>query len=109
MGIAIAQYLRKNLTIPEKLLWQNLRNKKLDGFKFRRQHPVYRYILDFYCSEIKLAIEVDGNIHQNRNDYDEYRDEILKNIGIQVLRFTNKEIIEDIDQVLIKIKNKLII
>ena len=62
---ALAAEMRKNMTYAEKVLWQQLRNRKLDDLKFRRQHPVAIFILDFYCHEKKLAIEVDGGIHNN--------------------------------------------
>jgi len=76
--------------------------KKLNGCKFRRQYPVHRYILDFYCHEKKLAIEVDGKVHQNKYDQDEFRDKYLQSIGIKTVRFTNDEILQDIDKVLSK-------
>lgn len=101
--IKLAQEMRKNLTHCEKLLWDELKEKKINGSKFRRQHPVHRYILDFYCHEKKLAIEVDGNIHKIKYDEDEFRDKYLESIGIKTIRISNVEIMEDINKVLFKI------
>jgi very-short-patch-repair endonuclease len=98
--VKLARKLRQNLTIPEKLLWEKLRNKQLRGFRFRCQHPVYRYVLDFYCHEVMLAIEIDGDVHKEHKEYDEYRDELLQNIGIRTLRFKNEEIISNIEVVI---------
>ncbi len=93
--IALAREQRMHLTESEKILWFYLQNKKLDGFRFRCQHPVYRYILDFYCHEVQLAIEVDGRIHHQQKDYDEYRDTFLKNIGITTIRFDAEDVINN--------------
>ena len=98
--------LRKNKTNTEDLLWQNLRNRKLDGLKFRRQHPLDKFIPDFYCHEKKLAIEVDGSVHNRRDakESDEGRTYELKELGITVLRFRNEEVLEDMSGVLKKIR-----
>ncbi len=100
--------MRNNLTPGERLLWERLKSKQLEGYKFRCQHPIYRYILDFYCDEKLLAIEVDGNVHKERKDYDEYRDDFLKSLGIQTMRFDNDKIMKNIDSVLVAIKHKLL-
>ena len=97
----LARDLRKNLTPSEEILWEIVRRKKLLGYKFLRQHPVfYRvdrdwvefYIADFYCAELKLIIEVDGSIHNDREEYDNERDSKLLNKGIQVIRIKNEEL-----------------
>ncbi len=106
--IELARDLRKNPTPAERILWEELKEKKLEGFKFRNQHPVYRYILDFYCHEKRLAIEVDGDIHKNRSDYDAFRDEFLKSMGITTLRVQNKDVIDSIPGVLETIRKSLI-
>ena len=100
--IELAKELRKNETETEKLLWKALRNRHLHGIKFRRQHPVYNYIVDFYCHDAKLAVEVDGKIHQNKEnkEYDVERTQELNNFGITVLRFTNSQIEKNTDFVL---------
>ena len=105
---AIATKLRNNPTESEELLWQYLRNRKMMGKKFLRQHPIihqtiwnehFFYIPDFYCSELKLAIELDGGIHLKRKEDDKHRDEVLNSLGVVVLRIKNEEL-ENIDEVL---------
>ncbi len=98
--------LRHSETVHEKLLWNNLRRKKLN-FKFSRQYSVGPYILDFYCVEKRLAIELDGAQHLENKDYDIERDNYLLLNDIKVLRFWNREISANIDEVLVKIKNVL--
>ena len=110
-----AHYLRHAKTEAEEKLWQSLRNRKLMNLKFRRQHPYGNYVLDFYCHEIKLCIEADGGIHNEKDikEYDIKRTKGLNENGITVLRFTNKEIIETIAtvvntiQAFVKNKNSL--
>lgn len=98
--------LRYNQTIEEKFLWNNLRRKNL-GYKFSRQYSFGPYILDFYCVEKKLAIELDGQQHIQNVDYDKERDEFLKYNGVNVLRFWNSQLNDNIDKVLNKIINTL--
>jgi very-short-patch-repair endonuclease len=97
-----ARELRKASTVAEDLLWQELRNRKLQGLKFRRQHPINIYVADFFCSEKQLAIEVDGNIHNTKEakEYDEARTTDLASMSIQVIRFTNNEVEKDMPSVL---------
>jgi len=106
---AQASELRKNMTSAEKVLWQKLKNNQVCGLKFRRQHPVDIFILDFYCHERKLAIEVDGGIHnqQEQKEWDENRTFELNEFGIKVLRFTNEEVINQTKIVLDSIRNFL--
>ncbi len=100
--------LRNEPTPAEKLLWDKLRNKQLDGKKFRRQHSVGSYILDFYCPEYRLAIELDGDSHftQSGIEYDTIRTAFLNQANIQILRFTNIEVFENLESVLEIIKDK---
>ncbi|MCX6753067.1 MAG: endonuclease domain-containing protein [Candidatus Nomurabacteria bacterium] len=98
-----ARYLRKEETKAEKILWEEIRNNKL-GIKFRRQHPIDRFIIDFYVPKIKLAIELDGEIHKENKEYDKMRTEYLNSKNIKVLRFWNSEIETDLKKVLDKIK-----
>jgi very-short-patch-repair endonuclease len=95
-----ARQLRQKLTPAEAYLWEALRNKQLGGLRFRCQHPVGRFILDFYCPACKLVIEVDGGIHETQLDYDEARTQHLQQYGYRVLRFTNDEVMSDRDRVL---------
>ena len=104
-----AQFLRRNETKAEKLLWEKLRNNQLGGLKFRRQHPVNIYIADFYCHKFKLIIELDGDYHyqEEQKQKDEVRTEVLRLNDLKIIRFKNEEVEQDINQVLITIKNKI--
>lgn len=94
---------RKNPTEAEKIIWQELLMKNKTGFKFLRQKPINRFIVDFYCSQLNLAIEIDGGYHQKNKNYDESRDKFLKQIGINTIRVTNDEILKNIEDVKKKI------
>ncbi|MFK7774530.1 MAG: endonuclease domain-containing protein [Saprospiraceae bacterium] len=97
-----ARKLRENMTEAEKLLWEELRLKKMDGYKFRRQHPLGIHILDFYCFKKKLGIELDGGYHETKTqqEADNLRTDILAKQNIKIIRFKNEEVI-------IKIKEHL--
>ncbi len=91
-----ARQIRRNPTHAEKILWKLLRNRNLNQWKFRRQHPIAElYILDFYCAETGVAIEVDGEVHQTneQKEYDENRSKTLSEYGVRLIRFTNDEVI----------------
>ena len=107
--IKLAGDLRHNMTPQERKLWAQLRNRNLLGFKFRRQHPCNVIILDFYCHEARLSIEVDGAIH--KDDYQRERDEerttMLDKFGIRELRFSNWEVENQKERVLEKIREFL--
>jgi very-short-patch-repair endonuclease len=114
--IDFCRELRKRQTPAEDLLWQKLRDRRLIGKKFLRQHPVciesrfgrkLYYIPDFYCHAAKLVIEADGPIHLFKKEYDKNRDEVLAELGLVILRFTNEEILNDTDRVLNDIKEKI--
>jgi len=100
--------LRKNQTPQEEKLWWYLRDERL-GIKFRRQHSIGGYIVDFYCPKKRLIIEIDGEVHNNSetNKYDEIRDKYFKELYYIVLRFSNDRIEKVIDEVLKEIKNHL--
>jgi len=102
-----ARELRKNLTGPEKILWSYIRKRQQKGMHFRRQHPYGIYILDFYCFEANLVIEVDGLIHLNQKEYDNERTRYLESSGLRVLRFRNQDIEERIEWVIEKINKNL--
>ncbi len=91
------------MTNSEKSLWEKLRTNKLLGLHFRRQQIIDGFIVDFYCHKIKLIIEVDGEIHQSRIEYDNLREEILTSRGLFIVRFSNKEINNDLESVLKRI------
>ena len=95
-----AKSMRQNLTPAEALLWNALRGRQLAGLKFRCQHPVGCFILDFYCPACKLAIEVDGGIHAEQQDRDRARTEQLQSFGYTVLRFANEDVFNDLPRVL---------
>ena len=97
-----ARSLRKNETLAEKRLWEQLRNRTLEGFKFSRQVPVGPFIVDFVCREQQLVVEVDGATHSTDEElaYDNRRSEFLKSHGYAVIRFQNDEILNGLDEVL---------
>ncbi|MBP6060441.1 MAG: DUF559 domain-containing protein [Candidatus Pacebacteria bacterium] len=103
-----ARYLRQEETKAEKILWQKLRGNKL-GIRFRRQHPIAMYILDFYAPEIKLAIELDGSQHKLKDsrEYDKERAEYLQSKGINIIRFWNSEVEKNLEIVIDKIREKI--
>ena len=94
------------MTPSERMLWKHISDKQLDGWRFRRQHGFGPYVLDFYCSVLKLCIEVDGEIHQRTDvvEKDKERTSFLESNGIKVIRFTNDEIENDISDVLERIR-----
>jgi len=98
--------LKKNSTKAEKVLWEELRNKKLK-FKFRRQHIIDDYVVDFVCLAKNLIIEVDGKIHTKRREYDYERTKELMSFGYRVIRFTNNEILYNLNSVMRKILTNL--
>jgi very-short-patch-repair endonuclease len=95
-----ARMLRKSMTSAEKTLWNKLRRGQLNGMYFRRQHPYGIYILDFFCHEANLAIEVDGAVHLDSKEYDGERTHYLESTGLRVIRFSNEEIEENVDKVI---------
>jgi len=97
---AYAREMRGRMTDAEALLWMLLRNRRIAGAKFRRQHPVGRYILDFYCGENQLGIELDGGQHGEAVNYDQQRDGWLSSQGIQVLRFWNNQMLAETEAVM---------
>jgi very-short-patch-repair endonuclease len=102
-----AQELRQQQTHTEQLLWNHLRNRQLCNAKFRRQHNIDRFITDFYCHSAALVIEVDGEIHDHQKERDSDRDASMQSQGLTVLRFTNEEVLNDIDSVLKRIAQYL--
>jgi imidazole glycerol-phosphate synthase subunit HisF len=105
-----ARELRMNLTEAEEILWRALRNRSVLQIKFKRQHPINFFIVDFYCAEVKLIIEVDGEIHFDPEvaKYDLEREKFLNGIGLKVLRFSNNEVKNQLDYVLKSIKREII-
>ena len=103
-----ARHLRKHMTPAEKALWRQLRRDQLDGWHFRRQHPVGSFIVDFFCARAKLVVEVDGAVHKGQKDYDAERTNLLESLkGYRVIRFSNDEVLHDMESVLAKIREVL--
>lgn len=107
-----SRQLRKNATHSEKVLWERIKDRKIDGYKFLRQHPIMYdrqgndlrfFIPDFYCPAAKLVIELDGPAHELNREYDSWRNEILREKNLKVMRFRNSEL-RDLDIVLRKIR-----
>ncbi len=99
MSIGKAKELRQNRTDAEKRLWGRLRRKRIDGFRFRQQASIGKYIVDFVCFEAKLVVELDGGQHAEQAEYDDKRTEWLESQGFRVLRFWNNEIFRNIEGV----------
>lgn len=106
----LARKLRNDMTEGEKKLWKCLRGKKMLGFDFHRQKPLLNYIIDFFCCELMLAIEIDGLSHDNQMRYenDLKRQRALEALGIAFLRFEEREVLKDIDKVVFSIESWII-
>lgn len=98
------------MPLAEVILWSRLKGKQLGGYKFRRQYSIEHFVTDFYCPELKLAVEIDGDSHYKKNAEfsDRERQAQIETFGIQFIRFTNKEVYESIEGVLLQIKGKII-
>jgi very-short-patch-repair endonuclease len=99
----LAREMRHMPTIGEERLWLRLRNRRLHHAKFRRQHAIDRFIVDFYCAEARLIVEVDGVIHDYTQDEDAIRQEFLESLGLKVIRFTNGEVLQSLNGVVERI------
>lgn len=104
--VDIARELRKRETIPEKIIWTFLRNRHFLNLKFRRQHQIGLYVVDFYCDELKLILELDGSVHFNKEqkERDKFRDEYLKSEGFTVFRFENNVVLYNLELLFEKIE-----
>jgi cyclase len=103
-----AEVLRKKMTIAEKIIWERLCKNQL-GVRIRRQHPVWKYVADYYCHEVKLVIEIDGGIHllKENKEYDIGREITLNEFGIEIIRFTNDQVINETEHVIKAIIEKI--
>jgi len=99
-----AKQLRNNSTLSEVLLWKQLRNKQMMGYDFDRQKPIDSYIIDFFCDELKLAVEIDGDSHLDKIEEDKIRQQKLEQFGIKFLRFSDLDVKKNIQNVLHTIK-----
>ncbi|MFN3817029.1 endonuclease domain-containing protein [Brevundimonas sp.] len=104
-----ARQLRRKLTLPEVILWNALRGRRMDGRRFRRQHPLGPYILDFYCAEARLAVEVDGAAHDHPDKikHDQRRNRWLESCGVRVLRIPAREVLGNLEGVLTGLRDAL--
>jgi len=102
-----ARQLRQELTPAERKLWNALRGRQLSGFKFRRQHPIGVFIVDFCCPAEKLIIELDGSQHLHSQEYDQSRTEFLESQGYRLIRFWNDAVMNDLDAVIYAIDEAL--
>lgn len=102
--------LRKNETFCEKIMWTYLRDRKTLGYKFKRQYSIDHYVVDFYCPELKLAIELDGSVHNipDKKEYDAYRQECLEKFGITFCSITNDDLMSNANMAFKKIGNEII-
>src|SRR5690606_24608967 len=105
----LRQDLRKKMTPAEAFLWNVLKENKFENRKFRRQHSIKNYIVDFYCAQDRIIIELDGEVHFNAftEDNDRKRDEVLHEMGFKVLRFENKMVFDNLQSVLQEIRENL--
>ena len=103
-----AEALRKNMTVAEKIIWERLSKNQL-AVRIRRQHPIWKYIADYYCHELKFVIEIDGGIHllKENKEYDIGREITLNEFGIEIIRFTNEQVINETDRVIKVIADKI--
>ncbi len=107
--------LRRNTTPAESKFWQIVRNRKINGYRFYRQHPIEFemdgskrfFIADFYCKQRKLVVEIDGGIHEYQKEYDSYRTFVIEQLDMRVVRFTNKEVRYEIEKVIEQLKENL--
>jgi very-short-patch-repair endonuclease len=100
----VARQFRKIPTLSEDILWQAIRNRKLDGRKFRRQQPIGSFVVDFFCGSEQLIVEVDGPIHESQRECDRQRQELLESLNLKVVRITSEQVENDLDLVLVLIR-----
>jgi len=108
LTIGRARELRRKLTLPEVILWNAIRARKLNGARFRRQHPIGPYILDFYCDQAKLAVEIDGAVHDHpvQIGHDQRRTAWLEAQGVAVFRIPAREVLGNLESVLITLRHR---
>ncbi|MBF8299472.1 MAG: Very-short-patch-repair endonuclease [Dehalococcoidia bacterium] len=100
----VAQGLRKNMTLEEMILWQELRGGRLDGLHFRRQQVIRGFVADFYCHAASLVVEVDGGVHASQREYDAERDKVLAAQSLRILRVPNEDVRNSLEGVLARIR-----
>jgi very-short-patch-repair endonuclease len=107
--LGIAYDLRRTMTEAERALWEKLRNRQVKGYRFRRQHPISEFVVDFFCYEAKLIIELDGEVHNDpfQRERDNERTKMLKSMGLDEIRFRNEEVLTNLEEVVSKILKNL--
>ena len=105
---ALSRELRKRSTLSEVLLWNVLKGMKIKGYQFMRQKPIDDYIVDFFCSEVKLVVEIDGISHNDKGESDKIRQQKLESLGLSVLRFYEWDVKKDIRAVAQSIENWIV-
>ena len=101
----LSKELRRRSTLAEVLLWNQLKGSRMLGFGFLRQKPIHKYIVDFYCPRLKLVIEIDGDSHREKYESDQNREKELKSLGLYVLRFADRDVKQDMSNVLWSIQS----
>jgi len=101
----LARELRNNSTVAEIMLWNEIKGRRLRGYQFMRQKPIGKYIVDFFCSKLKLVIEIDGESHIGKEEYDRERQDDLESIGLPFLRFDDLEVRYNLDNVIKTLEN----
>ncbi|MDO9391176.1 MAG: DUF559 domain-containing protein [bacterium] len=102
--LALAKAMRRNMTLAERCFWNAVRANKIVGMHFHRQQVIDGFIADFYCGDQRLVVEIDGGIHETQKDNDNKRETALKKNGLRIIRFSNQEVINNLDRVLQKLK-----
>lgn len=102
-----ARDLRNNSTLSEILLWNQIKGKKIKGYQFMRQKPILNFIVDFYCSKLKLVIEIDGESHTGKEEKDEYRQMKIESLGIKFLRFIDIDVKKNMNGVILELFEKI--
>jgi very-short-patch-repair endonuclease len=99
-----ARTLRKNMTLSEILLWQQIKGKRVLGYDFHRQKPIDEYVIDFYCPRLKLVLEIDGDSHDGKEETDRIRQDKLESMGLAVLRFWDSDVKSNVDGIVEQLK-----
>ena len=102
--LGLAKKMRREMTYAERCFWNGVRNRKVNGLKFRRQHVIDGFIADFYCNELRLIVEVDGGVHETQKDYDRLRDYIISRNNITIIRFSNEVVVNNFTMVVKRIR-----
>jgi very-short-patch-repair endonuclease len=105
--VRVARYLRQHEVLSERILWEALRNRQLDGVRFKRQQPIDRFVVDFIAPAGRLVVEVDGSVHDDREDLDQIRQAILERRGLRFVRVRSEEVERDLPRALERIRRAL--